>query len=344
MVKEMSDSDLEEIIALCHRSKQKAEALAFSAIPPQDHRRISTWYESDFVEGVVFAELNSRQAAVFRPILESQIEAFVGLEIQDYISLLMAGINVLSAEDKVDHLKDLRKELMRQDDYARYNSISAEGLLPSKLDEISRSPKIRALWYSHSDSAIQLESFFSRIEFLSKTVIPGKVISGKVKAIGGIIEDLLDEKNEKNVMLEPTPTPKSQEEIKVLPEFEALFKSRRGALIALRAAVHAGIINEDGTGKLGMKIIVPAIIQFWAAVSDRKFDLTHVHAEKDRVGETMKKQCKAIAMQFGKEHISQSPIYEHAIKMNRGTYFTDVSRKINEILAEVADFQGNYKE
>jgi len=78
--------------------------------------------------------------------------------------------------------------------------------------------------------------------------------------------------------------------------------------------------------KLGGRKIVPAIVQFWEAVSDRKFDLTHLRAEKEGVSETYKQQCEAIAEQFGVK-ISKSAIYDNAGKRT-GKYFTAVARAL----------------
>lgn len=110
------------------------------------------------------------------------------------------------------------------------------------------------------------------------------------------------------------------------PEFVNLFVSDAATHRAINAAVAAGIIDKTGKKRLGQRQIVPAIIQFWEAVSDRKFELTHLRAEKDAVAETYVQQCEEIAAQFGVK-IGKTAIYDHAGK-RAGKYFTAVARAL----------------
>lgn len=112
----------------------------------------------------------------------------------------------------------------------------------------------------------------------------------------------------------------------LIPAFGGLFVSEMAAERAFNAAVSAGIIDDAGKRLLGERKIVSSIIQFWEAVSDPKFELTHIRASKDAVGETYVKQCHIIAKQFGTE-ISDSAIYDHAGE-RAGKYFTAVASKL----------------
>ncbi len=113
-------------------------------------------------------------------------------------------------------------------------------------------------------------------------------------------------------------------EVVLLPDFLNLFQDETKARRALDAAMGAGIIDGKSRTALGETKIVPAIIQFWDAVSDHKFDLTHIRATKEAIADTCRPQCEAIAEQFGVS-IGKSAIYDHA-GQRKGHYFTTVSR------------------
>lgn len=116
------------------------------------------------------------------------------------------------------------------------------------------------------------------------------------------------------------------EKVELRPAFSDLFFSDNAARRALNAAMTAGIIDETGKRKLGVRKIVPAIVQFWEAVSDPKLEFTRIRAMEDAIGETYLQQCQAIAEQF-RTTISDSSIYDHAGK-RRGVYFTAVARAL----------------
>ena len=115
----------------------------------------------------------------------------------------------------------------------------------------------------------------------------------------------------------------SNKESLLRPDFAGLFFGNKEAHRALKAAIDAEIIDKKGKSKLGERKIIPAIVQFWEAVSDPKFELTHHRTEKDAIGQTYLRQCQAIAEQFGTT-ISQTAIYDHAGK-KAGKYFTAVA-------------------
>jgi hypothetical protein len=113
-------------------------------------------------------------------------------------------------------------------------------------------------------------------------------------------------------------------EVVLLPGFLSLFQDEAKARMALDAAMDAKIIDKKSRTALGGKKIVPAIIQFWDAVSDHKFNLTHTRATKEAIVDTCQPQCEAIAEQFGVS-IGKSAIYDHG-GQRKGHYFTTVSR------------------
>ncbi len=111
--------------------------------------------------------------------------------------------------------------------------------------------------------------------------------------------------------------------VQLIPAFVGLFVGEEAAHKALNAAMIAGIIDETGESKLGKdRKIKPVIVQFWEAVSDRKFELTHIRATKDDIGETYLQQCQAIAEQFGAK-ISPKTVYSRAGE-RAGKFFSAV--------------------
>jgi len=119
----------------------------------------------------------------------------------------------------------------------------------------------------------------------------------------------------------------SRGKVELRPAFAALFLSDNAAHKALEAAMIAGIIDETGKKKLGVRKIVPAIIQFWEAVSDPKFELTHIRALKEAVTETYLQPCQTIAERF-RTTIGKTAINDNAGKRT-DKYFTAVARALS---------------
>ena len=139
-------------------------------------------------------------------------------------------------------------------------------------------------------------------------------------------QSLLLKKAFQTRLAEQNNQPKDKPILILQHDYLNLFFNETGARRALEAAISAGIIDETGKKRLNYKEMVPAIIQFWEAVSDRKFDLTHERAAKEAVGETYQRQCEAIAEQFGAT-IGKSAIYDRAGQRS-GKYFTTVARAV----------------
>lgn len=107
--------------------------------------------------------------------------------------------------------------------------------------------------------------------------------------------------------------------IELQPAFLALFRNEAAARRAIDAAKKAEIIDEEGNYRHADKW---PIVEFWQAVSERRFNLTFIQADYENRSKTYLKQCNAIAAQFGTT-ISRTAIYDAPGKDN-GIYYSAV--------------------